>query len=464
MSDFSKYQSPFSWRYGSEELRQIWSEHQKRILWRRIWVALAETQMEFNLVTKDQVNDLRLHEKDVDIVRSLEIESAIKHDLMAEVKVFASQCPVGAGIIHMGATSMDIKDNAEILQIRLSLILILDDLRSLLLKFSKLIEKYAELQIMAFTHLQPAEPTTLGYRLANYAQDLLDDYSSIQLVNQGLKGKGFKGAVGTASSYIELFGKENFDLFEEKMSAALDLPFFNTATQTYSRRQDYVVISQLATLAATINKIAFDFRILQSPPIGELAEPFGNTQIGSSAMPFKRNPIESEKIDSLARLVSSAPQTIWQNAAYSLLERTLDDSANRRSVLPETFLAIDEMLLSLLKILEGLKINENAITRTLASYGPFAGIERLLMSLVKKGADRQQMHARLREHSLHAWNNIENNKPSQLQSDLVRDPEIKKWVTEKEIESLLETSIYTGIAVDRSQEMAMILRKKLSDQ
>ncbi|MGB6423128.1 MAG: lyase family protein, partial [Anaerolineales bacterium] len=341
--DYTSYLSPFTWRYGSPEMRHIWSEVNKRLLWRRLWVALAEVQTEFGLVNQEQLADLRTHMGEVDVERALEIEAEIRHDLMAELKNYVEQAPLGGGILHMGATSADIQDNADVLRIRQSLDLILEQLRRLLLAFVKEIEEWADTPLIAFTHLQPAEPSTLGYRLAQYAQDLLIDWRRLSVTRESLKGKGFKGAVGTGASYAELIGAENLPRFEELLSARLDLGFFRVTTQVYPRKQDYEVLCGLAGLSATLHKFAFDLRILQSPPIGELSEPFGKGQVGSSAMPFKRNPINAEKIDSLSRELAQMPRLAWDNAANSLLERTLDDSANRRTLLPETFLITDEL-------------------------------------------------------------------------------------------------------------------------
>ncbi|MDO9066532.1 MAG: lyase family protein, partial [Chloroflexota bacterium] len=353
MTTFESYQSPFSWRYGSPEMRKIWGEENKRLIWRKLWVAMAEAQTGWGLVTREQVQDLNKHMSEVDVARAFEIEKNIHHDLMAEIKVFAGQCPKGGGILHLGATSMDIKDNAEVLQIAQSLDILLLKLGNLLKTLAGKVEAYAGVPVMAFTHLQPAEPTTLGYRLAGYVQDLLEDYDALLKVRRELKGKGFKGAVGNAASYVMLFGLEGQRRFETLVSQAFGLPFFEVTTQTYPRKQDYTILSILAGLAATAYKIAFDLRLLQSEVIGELAEPFGEEQVGSSAMPFKRNPIEAEKIDSLARAVSVAPLTAWNNYANSLLERTLDDSANRRTLFPETFLSVDEIVMTLAKIMEG---------------------------------------------------------------------------------------------------------------
>jgi len=275
MNNFDQYLSPYSWRYASPEMRQIWSEMEKRRLWRRIWVALAETQLEYGLVQPEQVKDLKQYVNEVDIALALQIESEINHDLMAEVKTYALQCPVGGGIIHLGATSMDIEDNAEAIRMKKSMELLASKLETLLLEFSKKIEEFAELPIIAFTHIQPAEPSTLGYRLANYAQDILEDYTNIKTMIKNIKGKGFKGAVGTGAAYADLVGLENLEDFENKLSKRLGIKFYPVTTQTYPRKQDYTVLCTLASLGASIYKFAFDLRILQMPPIGEWGEPFG---------------------------------------------------------------------------------------------------------------------------------------------------------------------------------------------
>jgi adenylosuccinate lyase len=226
MNEFDRYQSPYSWRYASEEMRHLWSETYKRRLWRKLWVALAQVQSEFSLVLPEQVEDLRAHAEEIDIPRALQIEAEIHHDLMAEVKAFAEQCTIGKGIIHLGATSMDIEDNADALRLRQSLDLILSKISELLLIFAQKIEEYADLPIIAFTHLQPAEPSTLGYRLALYAQDLLEDFIILNRIFSEIRGKGFKGAVGTSASYAELVGPEAVDQFEQRLSQLVGLAFF----------------------------------------------------------------------------------------------------------------------------------------------------------------------------------------------------------------------------------------------
>lgn len=462
MSEYEQYLSPFSWRYASNEMRQVWSEINKRRLWRRLWVALAQAQSEYGLVRPDQVQDLRQHDAEINMARALEIEAEIHHDLMAELRTFAGQCGTGGGIIHLGATSMDIEDNADAIRLRQSLDIVLEKLQALLLAFSEKIEAYAETPIIAFTHLQPAEPSTLGYRLSFYAQDLLADWEQLSRIREAIKGKGFKGAVGTGAAYAELIGLENVEAFEQRLSALLGLPFFPIANQTYPRRQDYEVISALAGMAATIYKFAFDLRLLQSPTIGEWSEPFGAKQVGSSAMPFKRNPINSEKINSLARALAQMPPVAWHNAAHTLLERTLDDSANRRTLLPEAFLISDELLRTTSRILRGLIVNETVIARNLSTFAPFASTERVLMALGKAGADRQEMHERLREHAMTAWQSVCQGLPNPLSNLLAGDPVLQNYLTSQQIEDLLRVSGYTGMAPRHAQNLAAIIRERLS--
>ncbi len=461
MTDYEQYLSPFSWRYGSREMRSIWSEVNKRRVWRRIWTALAKCQQPFGLVTTEQIAELASNLDRIEIEKSLEIEAQIHHDLMAELKVFAGQCPNAGGILHLGATSMDIEDNADALRIREALSLVLGSLGSLLDALASKIEENAHLPVMAFTHLQPAEPTTLGYRLASYAQDLMEDYAANLGVKTEIRGKGFKGAVGTAASYFDLLGTDRFAEFEQALSRELELPFFEIATQTYPRRQDYRVVSALAGLGASLYKLAFDLRILQSPPIGELSEPFGKNQVGSSAMPFKRNPINAEKIDSLARALAVMPQVAWQNAGNSLLERTLDDSANRRSMLPEAFLIVDELLRTAVKIVRELNVNHDAIRRNLDAYGPFAATERLLMAAVKRGADRQVFHELLREHAMRAWEDVRAGRPNILFDALAADPRVTAVFAGEELSSWLDVAAYTGLAPERALALADRIRREI---
>ncbi|NMB87165.1 MAG: adenylosuccinate lyase [Chloroflexi bacterium] len=459
MSQYEQYLSPFSWRYGSSEMRRIWSEANKRLTWRRVWVALARVQSGFGLVTADQLAELERNQDNLDIERALHIEAEIHHDLMAELKTFAEQCPLGGGILHLGATSMDVEDNAEAIRLRQSLSLLQIRLREILDIFAGRIEQYAATPIMAFTHLQPAEPSTLGYRLAFYAQDLLEDYHALSGLT--VRGKGFKGAVGTGAAYADLIGLEHMADFEAQLSHQLGLPFFPVTSQTYPRRQDFTILNHLSSIAVPLYKLAFDLRLLQSPSLGEWSEPFGERQVGSSAMPFKRNPIQSEKIDSLARALCVAPQVAWQNASHSLLERTLDDSANRRTLLPEAFLAVDELLVTARRILSGMKVSDTAIQRNLANYAPFACTERVMMAAVKAGADRQVAHERLREHALTAWAEIQAGRPNPLVAALAGDAYFLGFLSAGQIQALSTVEDYVGIAPHSARALAAAIRETI---
>jgi len=461
MPDFSTYQSPFSWRYGSVEMRALWSEYYKRIVWRRLWVALAEVQAEFDLVSPEQVADLRAHMEHIDMERVMQIEAHLKHDLMAEIRAFGEQCKIGAGIIHLGATSMDIKDNADIIRIRESIDLLLSRFVGVLQILCDKVEEWADMPVMAFTHLQPAEPSTLGYRLASCAQDLFTDWIGLSQLRDDIRGKGFKGSVGTMASYGELIGLDNLDRFEEQLSRNLNLEFFPVTSQVYPRKQDYQIASALAGLGATLYKFGFDLRILQSPPIGELSEPFGSQQVGSSAMPFKRNPIQSEKMDSLARMLAQYPRIAWDNAAHSLLENTLDDSANRRTYIPEMFLICDELLITFFNILEGLQVNVFSILRNLGVYAPFAATERVLLAACKEGADRQVLHERLRMHSLAAWKSVQKGEENPLEEYLKEDPDITCYVELQHLSQLMNVRQHLGNAPERARKIANQIKQAI---
>ncbi|MFH1056973.1 MAG: adenylosuccinate lyase, partial [Candidatus Micrarchaeota archaeon] len=394
MEQSGNFQSPFSWRYGSMQMRSIFSEKQTRLNWRKIWVALAYAQSKLGLVSQVELKDIAAHAQDIDLQKSLEIERQTKHDVVAELKVFSSQCKTGGGKIHLGATSMDIVDNAEVLAMREGLE-ILSGKTALLLK--KLREKILENKntiCMGYTHFQPAEPTTLGYRFSSYAQDFLQDLGGLEWFKESLQGKGFKGAVGTGAAYVQLLGsEEKAKQMEEIAMKQLGLEAFEITTQAYPRKQDYLVLAKMASLAQSIHKMAFDLRLMQNK---ETNEPFSEKQVGSSAMPFKRNPMKTERICSLARLLPAYAQVAWENAALSALERTLDDSANRRVFMPEAFLALDECLIQSIKVIEGLKVNRKYISKTLNQFGPFAATEKVLAELAKKGMDRQEAHELLR--------------------------------------------------------------------
>lgn len=457
--------SPYTWRYGTSEMRSVWSELHKRKLLRRVWIALARAEMRAGIVTAEQVEDLEKSAGSIDIARASEIEAEIHHDLMAEIKTYAEQCPVGGPIIHLGATSMDALDNMDAIRLRESMDIILEKSMELSSRIVEKIREYAFTPCMAFTHIQPAEPTTIGYRLAQYGQDLAADLQELKRVRNSIRGKGMKGAVGTSASYAELLkgtDMKPMDL-EKLVMDELGIKPFTAATQVYTRKQDLAILNALSSLGATLYKMAFDIRILQSPPFGEMSEPFGSKQVGSSAMPFKRNPIRSEKIDSLARYLSSLPAVAWNNAAHTLLERTLDDSANRREVLPSAFLTADEILKTMNSVISGLRINSESVTKNLGIYGVFAATERVLMELGRRGGDRQEMHEVIREHSLAAWAELQAGRENRLRDLMANDKRVNEFIPPAEVRTLLDAADYTGDAADRAVLVAEELEQQLTN-
>jgi len=454
--DHSTYISPFTWRYASLEMREIWSETHRRQLMRSIWVALAQAQQQAGLVSHEQVADLQRNVTSVDIDRALEWEQETHHDVMAEIRTFAEQSPLGGQILHWGATSADITDNADVLRLREATAVLLERLRLLLLALAQRIDETADLPTMAYTHIQPAEPTTLGYRFAVYAHDLLTDYNRLQALFTALRGKGLKGAVGTQAGYVELLTGTRMTALEMEALAmsVLNLPYHQIATQTYTRQQDLSTVQVLAGIASSLHKFALDFRILQSPPFGEWAEAFGPKQVGSSAMPFKRNPINTENICSLARYIAALPAVAWDNASQAILERSLDDSANRRLFLADAFLAADEIISRAARVLRDMEIDHAAILRNMTLYGPFAATERVLMALVAKGVDRQEGHEWLREASLRAWQAAQDGLAPSLIDLLAVDERISRYLNSEELSGLMDTSAHTGTATVRARNLA----------
>lgn len=456
------YQSPFSTRYASKDMRAIWSELAKRRAWRRVWVSVAEAQAAAGLISPEDIDAIRSQETNIDLQRALEIEQEIGHDLVAELQAFAEQCPSGGGVLHWGLTSADVQDNAEVLRQKAALALLLERMRDVLRVLADQIEATHELPVLGYTHLQPAETTTLGYRLAGYAQDLLYHFDHLLRTHKLLRGKGVRGAVGTAGPFVDMLMDNDVtpEMLEATVMKTLGFEAHLISTQTYPRSQDLALVSGLGGLAATLHKIAFDLRLMQSPGFSVLQEPFGEAQVGSSAMPFKRNPIGAEKICSLARQVSAWNQVAWENTATSLLERTLDDSANRRSMLPEVFLATDEMLLTLSHLIRDFTIDEKARKRLLEQHGPFIALERVLTLAVQAGGDRQKIHEKLRKHSTKAMKALQKGRSNPLIDLVAKDQLILKHLQPAQIKKLLDPSTYTGLAPQRALELAARIRSQ----
>ncbi len=460
---YDSYSSVFSWRYGSEEMRKIFSERNKYLLWRKIWVTIAKHQKKAKLISKVELDDLIRNQNKINITRILQIEKQTGHDVVAAIKEFAEQAKKGGGKIHLGATSYDIVDNAATIQTQQALDLIQKQLVDVLKKFKKKIKQYADLTSMGFTHLQPAEPTTVGYRLAFYAQDLLIDLQLLRFIETQLKAKGLKGAVGTSASFVKLLVKSKVtsDNLEKKVMKDLGLDPLLITSQVSTKKFDYLVLSSLNSIASSAAKFANDLRIMQSPSFGEWSEPFGKKQVGSSAMPFKKNPISSEKIVSLARYIAALPSVVAGNVSNSYLERTLDDSANRRVIFPDAFLATDEILTTFSRILEGLVVHENRIQHNLSVYGSFAATENIIIELVKKGVDRQKAHELLRQIAMKTWEDIQNGKSNPIKEFLMENTIIAKYLKPKEIEKLLDVSKHTGTAKRRALQLVKKIQKAL---
>jgi len=457
---FDTYLSPLTWRYGSDEMRKIFSEKHKYELWRKIWIALAETQHQVGLVSSQELEDLKKNEKNIDIKKIFELERDTKHDVVAAIKEFAEKAKVGGGKIHLGATSMDIVDNADMVRIMEALEIVEKKVVIILNLLADKIDEYSDFPCLGYTHLQPAEPTTVGYRLAFYAQDLLLSYESIQFAKKTIKGKGIKGAVGTAASYKELLKDKSLsaDQLETKVMKSLGINAALISGQVYPRLYDLIVLNSLVMVTSALAKFAGDLRILQSPLYGEWSEPFGKKQVGSSAMPFKKNPISSENICSLARLVAALPQTARENATLSYLERTLDDSANKRIVIAEAFLTTDQILMTAEKIIAGLVINKERITFNLNQFASFAASESIILEAVKKGANRQEMHEVLRINSIIAWGDIQNGKKNPMMELLVNDKLVKKYLNKEELEKLMEVENHIGDAPERAKKLVKIIK------
>jgi len=461
--DQSTYQSPFTWRYGSNDMRDVFSELHKYKLWRRIWVALAKAEYQAGLVNKKELNDLISHEEEIDIDRILEIEKETRHDVVAAIREFSEKAVIGGGKIHTGATSMDVVDNADALRTREALSIIRERLARVLAISSDLSIRFASLACMGFTHLQPAEPTTVGYRFSVYLHDYYIDWQLLVFVLSIYKAKGMKGAVGTRASYKEVLKQTKITAqkLDELVMDELGLESVEIATQVVTRKFDYLTLTLLSSLSATCAKFAGDLRILQSSPFGEWSESFGSKQVGSSAMPFKKNPINAENICSLARFVNQLPAIALENATLSYLERTLDDSANKRIIMAEAFLAVDEILMRTAKLMNSLVINKEKIAFTIDQYAPFAATESILMILVKKGEDRQSMHELIRTFALEAQEQVAKGKPNPLKQLIASHPIITKHISRKMLDTCFDVTGYVGDAPARAEQFGKRIQKEL---
>lgn len=453
-----RYQNALGWRYGSDAMRALWSEAHKRRLMRRVWLALAEAQAAAGLVPPAHVDALRTTVDDIDIEAAAVHEATTRHDVMAEILTWADQVGPAGGIIHLGATSADITDNVDMLRVRDGLAHLERALAAVVTTLAARVEETADVVCLGWTHLQPAAPTTVGYRLAFALQGFVGHLEQLARTRIELRTKGFKGAVGTAASYGALLkgSTTTAAALERDACDRLGLTPARITTQVYDRTADFTVLSALAAVAATAAQLAFNIRLLQSPPFGEWSEGFAEGQVGSSAMPWKRNPINAENVDSLARQLAALPQVAWQNAAASLLERTLDDSANRRMILPDAFLLSDEIISRTLRLVQRLSVDGGSVAANLDRFGPFVASERVLIAAAGRGADRQALHERIRLHSLAAWAQVAAGGQNPLSDLLATDEAITNWLPSDVVRSLVaEPGAHVGDAVERSRACAV---------
>ena len=399
-----RYENPLISRYASAEMAALFSEQRKFGLWRRLWVALAEAERELGLpIREEQIAELKAHVDDIDFKAAAAYEHKLRHDVMAHVHAYGDVCPTARPIIHLGATSCYVTDNADLILMREALGLVARRLAAVIDQLGRFASAHRDLACLAFTHLQPAQPTTVGKRACLWVYDLVQDLQEIEHRLGALKARGAKGTTGTQASFLELFGGDHAKVRQLDALVAKKLGFdssYEVTGQTYSRKVDAQVLSTLSGIAQSAHKATNDLRILQSRK--EIEEPFEQDQIGSSAMAYKRNPMRCERIAGLARYVISVESSAAQTAATQWLERTLDDSANRRLTIPQAFLATDALLILYQNVAAGLVTYPKVIERHLREELPFMATENILMAAVAAGGDRQDLHERIRRHSLAA--------------------------------------------------------------
>ena len=423
------YQSPLGTRYASPAMQTLWSERRRIGLWRRLWLALMEGERELGLTIPDQaLTELRAHLDDVDLARAADHEKRLRHDVMAHIHALGEQAPAAMPYLHLGATSAFVTDNTDVLLMREGLQLLLGRLAAVLVALGKVARRQRQLPCLAYTHFQPAQLTTVGKRVTLWMQDFALDAEEILHRLETLQFRGVKGTTGTQASFLELFNGDHVKVEALDALVSRKMGFtrvFPVTGQTYSRKQDAQVLAALSGIAASAAKFATDLRLLQHE--GELLEPFESEQVGSSAMPYKRNPMRAERMTSLARFVIELEGNAWHTAAVQWLERTLDDSANRRLVIPEAFLATDAMLVLGTNVAAGLEVREAVIRRHVEETLPFLVTERLLMRGVKAGGDRQSLHEVIRRHSLAVSQAVsEQNAKNDLLDRIAADPTFKK--------------------------------------
>ncbi|HAG69067.1 MAG TPA: adenylosuccinate lyase [Lachnospiraceae bacterium] len=471
MERTDRYISPLSERYASEEMQYIFSQDMKFKTWRRLWIALAETEMELGLsengkpvIDKEMIDELKANADNINYDVAREREKEVRHDVMSHVYAYGVQCPRAKGIIHLGATSCYVGDNTDIIVMTKALKLIRKKLLNVIDRLSVFADRYKALPTLAFTHFQPAQPTTVGKRATLWINDFMTDLEELDFVLGSVKLLGSKGTTGTQASFLELFDGDDETVERIDPMIAAKMGFKEcvpVSGQTYSRKLDSRVINVLSQIAQSAHKLSNDIRLLQH--LKQVEEPFEKNQIGSSAMAYKRNPMRSERIASLCRYIMVDALNPAITAASQWFERTLDDSANKRLSIPEGFLACDGVLDLCINVTEGLVVYDKVITRQLMSELPFMATENILMDAVKKGGDRQELHEAIRELSMRAGANVKREGRENNLLDLIASDE-RFDVSKEELERLLDPSRYTGRAVRQVESfLEDIVRPVLSE-
>ena len=450
---YDRYQSPLSERYASREMQYIFSPEKKFRTWRKLWIALAETEKELGLpITQEQIDELKAHKDDINFDVAKEREKLVRHDVMSHVYAYGLQCPNAKGIIHLGATSCYVGDNTDIILMTEALKLVRKKLVNVMAELASFAEKYKDQPTLAFTHFQPAQPTTVGKRATLWLMELKLDLDDLDYVISSMKMLGSKGTTGTQASFLELFDGDHEKCRKADQMIAEKMGFtgcFPVSGQTYSRKVDSRVLSVLAGIAQSAHKFSNDIRLLQH--LKEVEEPFEKNQIGSSAMAYKRNPMRSERIASLANYVMADMMNPMLVASTQWFERTLDDSANKRLSIPEGFLAVDGILDLYLNVVDGLVVYPKVIEKRLMSELPFMATENIMMDAVKAGGDRQELHERIRELSMEAGRNVKvEGKDNNLLELIATDPSFN--LTLEELKKTMDPKKYVGRAPQQVEE------------
>lgn len=458
-----KYESPLGSRYASDYMLHLFSADMRIQTWRKLWVSLAKAEMELGLpITAEQVADLEDHIADIDFACAAQREKEVRHDVMAHVYAYGKAAPSAAGIIHLGATSCYVTDNADIILYRDGLKYLRGELLKVVANLAEFADRYKSVPTLGYTHYQPAQLVTVGKRATLWMQDFLSDLEELDFVIGSMKFLGCRGTTGTEASFVELFGgnTEKIDAMNRRISA--DFGFENcypVCGQTYPRKLDSRILNVLSSIAQSCYRMANDIRLLQHDR--QVEEPFEKNQIGSSAMAYKRNPMRCERICSLARYLMADAMNAPMTASTQWLERTLDDSANRRISMPEGFLCADAILRLAQNVTNGLHVNKKIVEKTVREYLPFIATENLMMEGVKRGGNRQELHEIVRSCSMNATAKMKNGEPWDLLADLSAHPEF--GMTKAEMEAVLEPTAYIGRCPEQVEQFLVSIQSVISN-